>query len=204
MTAAASLGAALLLAIGGAPAGARDRAGAGAEVALRVGDAVFTRGDLRARAEILRITQDAGDRADLGAYAQLVEAAATAQVLEALGRPVTPAQLDEEVARIDRSTRAPERLAQVKEVCGGEATVRYRRLFVLPELAGRRWAFEVFPALPAEPGRGGARPAADEVLWRRARDLPVWFADAAVRERFRREVSWAARVRLMPGPPPRR
>jgi hypothetical protein len=184
----------------------------GDEVVLRVGIRAFTPDDLAARERIEEITHGPSDRGILAAHCQLIEAALEEAVLAQLGAPITADDLAEESDRIDRGTRAPERLEAVKKAAGRDES--YRRLYVLPVLANRRFYFEVFPVLPIHRVRAQeaaitlAALLADERTGRAA-DLAA-VATRDPRWRFTRERWSAARglvsevvLRLPALPPPR-
>src|ERR1043166_2107887 len=113
---------------------------------LRVGPHAFSDVDVEARAKIVQLKYPDNDKARTGSYAQLVQGYLLAEVLDAMGSPVREADLDGEIARINRDTRDLEGLKRIKDLCGGEGTATYRRVAILPDFANRRFYFEIFPS----------------------------------------------------------
>ncbi len=131
-----------------------ENAPAAPPLALKVANHAFTESDVRTMESILRWKY--GDRPDLrdAALAYLAEHYLLVEMLAAMGHPLTDAQVDAEIERIDRESRAPELLRELKEICGRKEDVRYRRLAVIPPLANRRYYFELYPS---DPGIHAAR-----------------------------------------------
>ncbi|MCM2277960.1 MAG: SurA N-terminal domain-containing protein [Oligoflexia bacterium] len=74
---------------------------------------------------------------------QLVNARVLQEILESHGRPVTDELLRQEALRIDRDTRKPDLLAQVKAVFGADEPA-YLRNYVLPVIVERLIYYEFF------------------------------------------------------------
>lgn len=109
--------------------------------ALRVGDHAFTEADLDVRRRVILLKYPDTDNARVGACAQLIQGYLLVDALKALGDPITPEQMEREIARIDRETRDPDGLRRLKEICGAA----YDRIGILPDFANRRFFFEVYP-----------------------------------------------------------
>lgn len=76
--------------------------------------------------------------------AQLEQSARYLQVLEKNGVTLTKREIEEEARRIDRSTKDPKRLAEIKAIFG-EDREAYLKNYVLPALVDRVIQFEFFP-----------------------------------------------------------
>lgn len=130
---------------------------------LTVGDHVFSAADVELRGKVIRFKY--GDVPDLTvkAVAQILQGYLLVSVLARMGKPVTLAELQKEVGRIDADTKAPADLEKIKALFrdgraqggivpgpGADAAApawgrAYAELFVLPDFANRRFYFDVFP-----------------------------------------------------------
>ncbi|HEX4925658.1 MAG TPA: hypothetical protein VFV50_16300 [Bdellovibrionales bacterium] len=80
------------------------------------------------------------------ALSALTKSYVNAQILENNGRVMNEEALQAESDRIDKNTKDPISLAEVKDIFGSD-TAAYRRVFVLPTLADRLISFELFPEI---------------------------------------------------------
>lgn len=111
------------------------------DAVLRVGDHAFSKADLELRRRVVLLKYPDAPNARAGACAQLIQGSLLVEVLRAMGRPISPEDLDRELARIDRDTKDPDGLRRLKELCGPA----YARIAILPDFANRRFVFDVYP-----------------------------------------------------------
>ncbi|MBI4574804.1 MAG: hypothetical protein HY722_00915 [Planctomycetes bacterium] len=133
------------------PPSAAQAPAAGSVVAVAVGERAWTPEDLELRARLVLQGYPEYRDPHLAALAQVVEGGLYLEVCRAFGRPFTEEALDAELARIDRETQDPERLAARKALAGGAATRGYRWVLAGLDLANRHFS-AVYPTLESVHG----------------------------------------------------
>lgn len=130
---------------------------------LTVGDHRFSRDDIELRKEQIRWKYPGypEDRAARAACTQLILGYLLVEVLEAIGHPVTGNVLWKELHRIDRNTKRPKQLEALKAIYADQ-TDKYAAIGILPDLANRRYFYEVFPEL--EEVQASVRARATKIL----------------------------------------
>lgn len=111
------------------------------KVVAKIGDREISSRDVEYRDKVIRFYYPQETRS-LG-LKQLTEAYIGAQILANYGRPITEKVLDDEVARIDKNTKMPAALEEVKAIFGKD-TEAYRKIYVLPVYVNRVIRFELF------------------------------------------------------------
>lgn len=106
-----------------------------------VGRFVITQHQADVRSAVER-TLNPSETRELGLF-QLARSFALAEIYTLHVRPIAPAALEAEAARIDRDTTAPEVLAKVKAVYGSDREA-YLTTYVLPVLVERELYYEYF------------------------------------------------------------
>ena len=166
---------------GGAPPKAATRLA----LVARVGAQSLDEADLESRRRVVLLYYP---RANAGraALAQMVEGALALEALGRRGIGLAPGEVVAEAERIERETRAPDRLAAIQAVFASDREA-YLRVFVRPQLALRR--------LAAASGAGDAFGAwfAREIAGVPVRVRPDHLAEL-------RLVSWASVLELKPLP----
>jgi hypothetical protein len=107
-------------------------------VVARVDGHAITQADVEGRLRVTRIYYPKDATPDV-ALADLIEGELALAVLRARDVELGPREIAAEAARIDRATRWPARLAEIKRVLGPD----YERLFVRPLLARTRFDGEL-------------------------------------------------------------
>lgn len=116
--------------------------GTRSQLVATVGNETITASDAKYRDQVIAYYYP-GENRSLGAK-QLVDAHVGAQILSRYGKPISDAQIEAEVIRIDHHTQMPEGLQKIKSIFAGD-TAAYRRVFVFPVLVNRVLRFEFFP-----------------------------------------------------------
>lgn len=109
---------------------------------VSVGDYKLTEKDVRQNAEIVALMYPDAPK-DESALDNLIFKYISAEILRLNGHPIDETTLAKESARIDKDTQAPETLAKIKAVFGGDKKA-YERVFVLPTYADRTIYFGFF------------------------------------------------------------
>jgi len=112
------------------------------KIVAKVGEYEISQKDVELRDKVVRIYYP-GEQRSVG-LKQLVEAYQAARILKKYGRPVTAEILEAEATRIDRNTKSPEGLGEIKAIFAGDSE-SYRRIYVLPVFVNRTLRFDLFP-----------------------------------------------------------
>jgi hypothetical protein len=140
----------------------------------RVGRYEITSRDAELRREVaLAFYPDLKEKS-VGAQ-QLISAFTTAEILASRGMDLSDAALEREAARIDSSTRDPERLERIKAIFGRNRAA-YLKDFILPTLVERSIYFDYFRNDPSLRDQALERPRA---MIERVRSGKRGFAEAA-------------------------
>lgn len=107
---------------------------AAATVVLQIGEEAITAQDWEARTAILQL--DSIQQAEAVALYQLTQMLVLQQLAKDLEVPLKQMHLTAETQRIDQATLRPERIAEIKEICGGD-TALYQKVFVQENLLPR-------------------------------------------------------------------
>lgn len=113
--------------------------------AIVVGRFTWSAPDVQMRARLVQHKYPEAKDPHLGAAGELIKGSLCALALDRLGEPITPGALDQELARIDKETRDPEGLAQMKALFGGGQSRAYREVGIFPDFANSRYFFGAFP-----------------------------------------------------------
>lgn len=111
-------------------------------VIAEIGPWTVRQSDIRLRKQLLEITEGGRVVEDGIVLSHLLRAFVAAEILAKYNHPVTTDVLEQEAARIDASTLAPDVLAQIKAVFG-DRRKDYLEDYVLPIYVGRVLPYDV-------------------------------------------------------------
>jgi hypothetical protein len=114
--------------------------------ALQVGDYILRRSAVECRDAVITASFPE-DKRKLGRD-QLLQAYRHVQILKNFGREITLDQINAEKERVNQSTLTPQKLAQIKQACGGENSKAYEAAFLVPSIADRLIYYDFYLKTP--------------------------------------------------------